>query len=96
MMEVGADMMTQMRSTMEDDNKSTRLVTVRVLGHVFRLLGTRLHQDTLHNMAPDLIKRLDDSCDDIRVAMCQAFKAYFESFQVREEFPCVTYLWYYN
>ena len=82
MSEVSDELLTRMRSTMEDDNKSTRLVTVRVLGHLFVLLGQSLNQDQLHNMYPDLLKRMDDSCDDIRVAMCVTFVAYFASFQV--------------
>ena len=82
MAEVSDDLLTRMRSTMEDDNKSTRLVTVRVLGHLFTLLGNSLDQDKLHNMYPDLLKRMDDSSDDIRVAMCVTFIAYFNSFQV--------------
>ena len=80
--EVSEDLVTQMRSSMEDDNKSTRLVTCRVLGHIFRILGSRLDQDRLHNMYPDLLKRLDDSSDDIRVAMCATFVAYIDSFEV--------------
>ena len=84
LLEVSDELLTQMRSAMEDDNKNTRLVTVRVLGHVFRLLGASVEQDKLHNMCPDLLKRLDDSCDDIRVAMCKTFVAFVDSFEARE------------
>ena len=76
------ELLTRMRSTIDDDNRSTRLVSVRVLGHIFRLLARSLDQDTLHNMCPALLKRLDDSSDDIRVAMCTTFVAFIDSFQV--------------
>ncbi len=75
------DLVTQLRSMLEDDNKQTRLVTCRVLTKIFCEVGQSCDQDFLHNMYPDFLKRLDDSCDDIRVAMCKTFVAYFDCFK---------------
>ena len=68
------EVVTQLRATLEDDNVSTRLLSCRILTKVFHTVGHSLDQDQLHNMYPDLLKRLDDSSDDIRLAMCQTFK----------------------
>ena len=75
------DLLTQLRSTLEDDSKDTRLISCRVLLHLFTVVGRLLDQDRLHNVYPDLLKRLDDSSDDIRVAATQTFSAYIDCFQ---------------
>ena len=66
LLEVNSELLTQLLSSLEDDNKNTRLVVCRVLMHVFLTLRDSIDQDRLHNMYPDLLKRLDDSSDDIR------------------------------
>jgi len=60
------ELVTQLRSTLEDDDKTTRLLTCRALRHVFTSVGRDLEQDRLHMMYPDLLKRMDDSSDDVR------------------------------
>lgn len=75
------DLMTQMKSLLEDDNNSTRLITCRVMMHIFTIAGSALDQHKLHNMYPDLLKRLDDSSDDIRVAVSKTFVAYLDCFE---------------
>ena len=65
---------------MEDDSAQTRLIGCRVLSKVFILAGSSLDHDRLHFMYPDLLKRLDDSNDDIRIAIAKTFQAYFDCF----------------
>lgn len=48
--------LTQLLTLIEDDNKTTRLVSCRVLTRLFDLMGTVLGQDRLHNMYPELLK----------------------------------------
>ena len=73
--------MKQLRSTLEDDKSNTRLLSCRILTHLFTALSTHLDQHELHNMYPDPLKRLDDSNDDIRRAICKTFVAYFDCFE---------------
>ncbi|KAK7506627.1 hypothetical protein BaRGS_00002102 [Batillaria attramentaria] len=75
------DLVTQITTTMDDDNKSTRLISCRVMTRTFETLGSTLDQDQLHNLYPELLKRLDDSSDDIRVTVSCTFLAYFDCFQ---------------
>ena len=83
------ELLTQLRSTLEDDSKDTRLISCRVLLHLFSTVGRDLDQDRLHNLYPDLLKRLDDSSDDIRIAMAQTFSAYIECF--RDNYDVILY-----
>lgn len=78
-----------MVATMEDDNKSTRLISCRVMTRTFETLGSVLDQDRLHNLYIELLKRLDDSSDEIRVAVTRTFLAYFDCF--REDYDAGLY-----
>ena len=80
LLQVMEDLLTQLRSCLEDDNVSTRLVTCRAIMHIFNTVGPALDRDRLHNMYPDLLKRLDDASDDVRVATCKTFVTYFDCF----------------
>jgi dynein assembly factor 5, axonemal len=88
-MEVMEDLLTQLRSTLEDDSKDTRLIACRIMLHLFTTVGRDLDQDRLHNIYPDLLKRLDDSSDDIRIAAARAFSAYMDCF--RDNYDVILY-----
>lgn len=70
-----------MLASMDDDNKGTRLVACRVMTRTFDLAGTSINQDRLHNMYLELLKRLDDSSDEIRLTVSKTFLAYLDSFE---------------
>jgi len=70
-----------MLASMDDDNKSTRLVSCRVMTRTFDLAGSTVNQDRLHNMYLELLKRLDDSSDEIRLTVSKTFMAYLDCFQ---------------
>ncbi|KAL3876674.1 hypothetical protein ACJMK2_034478 [Sinanodonta woodiana] len=74
------ELLTQMISLLDDSNKTTRLVTCRVLTRIFDLMGTSIDQDRLHTIYLDLLKRLDDSNDEIRVTVAKTFLAYIDCF----------------
>ncbi|KAK3090687.1 hypothetical protein FSP39_013747 [Pinctada imbricata] len=75
------DLLTQMLSSLEDDNKNTRLICCRVMTRIFDTMGSDLGQDRLHNIYPDLLKRLDDSSNEVRIIVCKTFLAYLDSFE---------------
>ncbi|XP_067671064.1 dynein axonemal assembly factor 5-like [Haliotis asinina] len=81
MLPVVEDFLTQLISTINDGNKSTRLISCRVLTRLLDLMGTSLSQDRLHNMYPELLKRLDDSSDEVRLIVAKTFLAYFDCFE---------------
>ncbi|XP_069124070.1 dynein axonemal assembly factor 5-like [Argopecten irradians] len=74
------DLLTQMITAMDDSNKSTRLIACRVMTRLFELSGPSLELDRLHNMYPELLKRLDDSDDEIRITVAKTWLGYLGSF----------------
>lgn len=70
----------QINNLLEDDSRTTRLVSCRVLQHILTICGTSLHPDCLHTMYMDLLKRLDDSSDEVRLAVAKTFVTYFSCF----------------
>ncbi|XP_070187800.1 dynein axonemal assembly factor 5-like isoform X2 [Littorina saxatilis] len=78
---VAEELITQIITAMDDDNKSTRLISCRVMTRTFDTMGQSLDQDRLHNLYPELLKRLDDSSDEIRVMVTKTFLAYFDCFR---------------
>ena len=72
------DLFPQLKSTLEDDNPSTRLVVCSVLQEIFRVFERSINPDLLHGFYDDLIKRMDDNRDEIRVAITKTFSLYID------------------
>ena len=81
LVELADPLVTQLKSMLEDDINSTRLLTCRVLTRVFNRAGPKMDLDQLHQFYPEILKRLDDASDDIRCAACLTFIAYLQSFR---------------
>ncbi|XP_002740361.1 dynein axonemal assembly factor 5-like [Saccoglossus kowalevskii] len=75
------DLVTQLVSLLEDDVRTTRLVTCRVLQKLLTLCKHSFDPERLHKMYMELLKRMDDSNDEVRVATARTFSAYFNCFQ---------------
>ena len=68
--------------TLDDDDRLTRINCCYVLQALFSnddAIRT-IDNDRLHKTYPDLLKRLDDVSDDIRLAMCLTLNAYVQAF----------------
>ncbi|XP_038066344.1 dynein assembly factor 5, axonemal-like isoform X2 [Patiria miniata] len=74
------DLQTQLTSLLEDDSRSTRLITCRVFRKILALCGATFDPDRLHTMYMELLKRMDDSSDEIRVAVAKTFQTFFQCF----------------
>ncbi|XP_063446275.1 dynein axonemal assembly factor 5-like [Mytilus trossulus] len=81
MQPVVEDLITQLKTSMDSDNKNTRLVSCRVMTRLLELMNNSLDQDNLYNFYPELLKRLDDSSDEIRIVVSKTFLAYLECFE---------------
>ncbi len=67
---------------LDDDDRLTRMNSCYVLQALFSnddAMRT-IDNDRLHKAYPDLLKRLDDISDDIRLAMCITLNAYIQAF----------------
>ncbi|XP_071953209.1 dynein axonemal assembly factor 5-like [Antedon mediterranea] len=80
--ELSKDLLTQLKSLLEDEVKSTRLITCRIFSKFLLVCGKSFDPDHLHSFYVELLKRLDDSSDDIRVAVAKTFLIYFQCFPV--------------
>ncbi|XP_041473460.1 dynein assembly factor 5, axonemal-like [Lytechinus variegatus] len=75
------DLQVQLLTLLEDDSRSTRLITVRILQKILTVCGsTTFDPERLHQVYMELLKRLDDSSDEIRVAVAKTFGAFFGCF----------------
>ncbi|XP_072168625.1 dynein axonemal assembly factor 5-like [Diadema setosum] len=75
------DLQVQLVTLLEDDSCSTRLITVRILQKVMAVCGSSTFDpERLHTMYMELLKRLDDSSDEIRVAVAKTFVTFFGCF----------------
>lgn len=66
-----------MLATLDDENKLTRQYTCKILNIL--LINHRIELDQLHKMYIEMLKRLDDNSEDIRVATIDMFNAYFQN-----------------
>jgi dynein assembly factor 5 len=69
----------QMLSTLDDENKLTRVYTCKILNIILINNNNKLTLDQLHKMYTEMIKRLDDNSEEIRLLMIDAFKSYFQN-----------------
>lgn len=64
-------------SCMEDDEEATRRLTCLSFRHLFEQLRGRLDDMAVTKLYGELLKRLDDSSDAVRLAVCGALGAFF-------------------
>jgi dynein assembly factor 5, axonemal len=67
---------------LDDDDRLTRLNSCYVLHALFTNVDAQrtIDIDCLHRIYPDLLKRLDDIVDDIRLSMCSTLHGYVQVF----------------
>jgi len=79
--QVFSKLIAPLKSMLTDDNKTTRLITVKVFRRFLNVCGTSLHvDDVLHKLYSDLLTRLDDSDDQIRSVMASCWHEFFKCF----------------
>jgi dynein assembly factor 5 len=68
---------------LDDDERLTRMNSCYVLQALFSNADAirTIDNDRLHKAYPDLLKRLDDVSDDIRLAMCSTLNSYVDAFK---------------
>ena len=74
------DLQPHLNTLLEEDVVSTRLITCRIIQKLLSICGSTFHPDRLHTMYMELLKRLDDSNDEIRIAVSKTFMTFFNCF----------------
>ncbi|XP_052409309.1 dynein axonemal assembly factor 5 [Carassius gibelio] len=70
---------TQLISALEEDSKLARLLACRSLHSLLRLTAQQLSADSLNKIYPELLKRVDDSSEDVRVEALKSLSTWFSS-----------------
>jgi len=78
--QVMKDLLTQLASCLDDHNQTTRLVSCKALQKLLVSCKSSFNADMLHQIYPELLKRMDDSSDEIRIVVTRTFLAYFKTF----------------
>uniref|UniRef100_A0A8C8DHG9 Dynein axonemal assembly factor 5 n=1 Tax=Oryzias sinensis TaxID=183150 RepID=A0A8C8DHG9_9TELE len=66
-------------SSLEEDSQMGRLMACRSLSAMLKLIGRSMRQDTLNQIYPELLKRLDDSNAEVRAAALHGVGLWFSS-----------------
>lgn len=76
------EVLTAVLGMLDDDDRLTRTNSCFVLESLFSNDDAirSIDNERLHKAYPDLLKRLDDVVDEIRLAMCSTLNAYIRSF----------------
>lgn len=72
-------MLPVLKSCLGDDDFATRHASCLVAGSAFALLPGALNDEQVRELYPELVKRLDDSNDNVRIAVCDAYQAFARS-----------------
>jgi len=68
-----------LKSTISDDDSSTRELATATLAKVFKMIPGLLGEEAVHQIYPDLMKGLDDSNERVRFASCDALLHFLTS-----------------
>uniref|UniRef100_A0A673VP69 Dynein axonemal assembly factor 5 n=1 Tax=Salmo trutta TaxID=8032 RepID=A0A673VP69_SALTR len=69
----------QVLSALEEDSQLSRLLACRSLSTLLKLIGPSLHPDALNNIYPEVLKRLDDSSEEVRDVALRALGLWLAS-----------------
>ncbi|XP_065109082.1 dynein axonemal assembly factor 5 [Paramisgurnus dabryanus] len=70
---------TQLISALEEDSKLARLLACRSLHSLLKITAHQLNTDSLNKIYPELLKRVDDSSEDVRVEALRSLGTWFSS-----------------
>ncbi|OCT61558.1 dynein assembly factor 5, axonemal-like [Xenopus laevis] len=83
------NLMPQVITTLEEDSKMCRLMSCRIIRALLSPCEGQLHPDKLNKIYPELLKRLDDASDEVRVAAVKTLYQWFKC--INEEYERTTY-----
>uniref|UniRef100_G3V943 Dynein, axonemal, assembly factor 5 n=1 Tax=Rattus norvegicus TaxID=10116 RepID=G3V943_RAT len=65
-------LMPQVLATLEDDSQTTRLISCRIISRFLKNSGDTMEPEKFLKVYPELLKRLDDVSNDVRMAAASA------------------------
>ncbi|XP_020503564.2 dynein axonemal assembly factor 5 [Labrus bergylta] len=76
-------------SALDEDSQMGRLFACRSLSTILKLAGTSMHPEALNKIYPELVKRLDDSSEEVRSGALQALGLWLSS--LTKDYNCDFY-----
>ncbi|XP_061079679.1 dynein axonemal assembly factor 5 [Conger conger] len=76
---VQAQLTPRVLAALDEDSQTSRLLASRSLLTLLRLIGPNLHPDCLNTIYPELLKRADDSSQEVRSVCLSALGCWFSS-----------------
>ena len=72
------EMINKLKSPLDDDwGNDLRFASVVLLSKIMEFMGSDMDREGFNEIYPELLKRLDDAQDGIRVEACKAFEVLF-------------------
>lgn len=68
-----------LKSNLGDDDPSTRELVCLSLAMLFDILPRALGEEAVHQLYPDIIRCLDDSCENVRFAVCKTIRFFLRA-----------------
>ncbi|KAG8544933.1 hypothetical protein GDO81_021611, partial [Engystomops pustulosus] len=78
-------LMPQVLATLEEDSKTSRLVSCRIIKTLLGICGQHLDPDKLNKIYPEVVKRLDDASEEVRMAAAKTLGLWFKFIDERYE-----------
>ena len=73
------EVINKLKSPLDDDwAHDLRFASVVLLQRLLEFMGTDMEREGFQEIYPELLKRLDDAQDGIRVEACKALEVFFE------------------
>ncbi|XP_078415012.1 dynein axonemal assembly factor 5 isoform X2 [Cetorhinus maximus] len=72
------DLMPKVVAALDEDSKMTRLLACQIVSAILKVCGNQLDPDKLNKLYPELLKRLDDGLDEVRIAAAKALSVWFQ------------------
>lgn len=77
--ETAPQMLPVLKSSMDDCDAKTRQLVCLALQYLFVALPGCLGEDPVHQLYAEILKRLDDSKDTVRIAACEMFTTFLKA-----------------
>ncbi|XP_051572225.1 dynein axonemal assembly factor 5-like [Myxocyprinus asiaticus] len=76
---VESTLSSQLICALEEDSRLARLLACRSLNSLLKLTAQQLNSDSLNKIYPELLKRVDDSSEEVRVEALKSLSTWFSS-----------------
>ncbi|XP_053327165.1 dynein axonemal assembly factor 5 [Spea bombifrons] len=76
-------------TTLEEDSKMSRLVSCRIIRALLSICEQHVDPDKLNKIYPEILKRLDDASDEVRVTAAKTLSVWFKC--IHDDYDRTTY-----